>query len=481
MESVLEINRLFIYHYYSFIEKDRNIILDPNCGALFLYIIIIKIINSMRLCGGCIHRKIPISFCLNTKKATIKTKLAMDISVFVTFGVVLLQKLQMTNQKPIIIMNVPSYVTKIITCGAGFGCKNENIAKDRSYVDCNINISDCSFSRTMTYSVSGGVIFVNGGAYSMSVNFSMFYYCSTSEEGGAIFFYSSNSFLKKNCASNCYVGTNRYYSFAYLLASQSNIVEYLSVSFCSNTHVGDSSVSLQLGNQRVDNTNSSFNKAYSVSSIFFQNPSSLTSSHCTISNNFASHSICLKFNFASGTISSANIIRNDSTYNVIICVSGTTGAPKLKYCIFQSNIKTLFYVSSGSLEVSHSFIDHSPTLSFSSRTSVSTAINNTLTKIETYQIEFFSSFHCNTDVHPPQRTNNQSPMRSFEETIKITIQETMKMTMGNTHCSTNDVQKDTPHRSYDELLCSGQMNNGREINMIFAFSFIYHVIVQIIL
>jgi len=72
----------------------------------------------------------------------------------------------------------------------------------------------------------------------------------------------------------------------------------------------------------------------------------------------------------------------------------------MMYFIFQSNHNILFYVNEGSLEVSHSFIDHLSS-SISTSISVSTESNNTLTNRITYQIQFFNSYLCETDIPQP--------------------------------------------------------------------------------
>ena len=110
-----------------------------------------------------------------------------------------------------------------IICNVGLGCENESIDQGRSYVDkninisnCfyqgrsyvdkNINISNCFFSRSSSYSGDGGVIYVNVGSYSMNVNYSMFYNCVCSSHGGVIYFDSSNSYLRMICANSCSCG-----------------------------------------------------------------------------------------------------------------------------------------------------------------------------------------------------------------------------------------------------------------------------------
>jgi len=357
----------------------------------------------------------------------------------------------------------------------GVGCEKESIDQGRSYVDKNINISLCFFKRYSTYSGDGGVIYVNGGSYSMYVNNSMFYNCVCSNQGGSIFFSSSNSYLRMICANSC---SASYYHFAYIQTSQMNQIEFLSVSKCSHTSSGYHSIYLFSGNQRLDNTNSSMNNAYQGSGIYTQSPSSFTSSRCAFSNNKVSHSICLFFNFEFGTISMsyANIVHNNSPSLGLVTVNGG-GIRKMMYCIFHNNQNNLFCVWGGSLEVSHSFIDHSG--SFSTFTAVSTANNNSFNSRITYQLIFFNSLHCPTDIPPPKRTLEKSPIRSLGETIRRTNEETLRMTYERTMDQTiRETLKETIPRTYDELECTNQIAKRREISVI--FSFLYAVIIQMI-
>jgi len=313
-----------------------------------------------------------------------------------------------------------------IICNVGLGCENESIDQGRSYVDKNINISNCFFSRYSSYSGNGGVIYVSASSFSKNVNYSIFYNCACSGDGGAIFFSSSNSYLRMICANSC---SGYEYHFALLSASLVNQLECLSVSNCSHTTSGYYSIRLDYGDQRVDNTNSSMNNAFRVSGIGIDSPSSFTSSHCTFSNNMVSHSTCIEFYSTSGTISMsyANIVHNNSPYYGVVLVEGV-GSRKMMYCIFKNNQNTLFCVYQGSLEVSHSYIDHSG--SFSTSTAVSTSNNNSFTNTNTYQLQFFNSIHCNADIPLIQR--------SLEETLRETLRETLKET-----------QRETVGRTYD--------------------------------
>jgi len=95
-----------------------------------------------------------------------------------------------------------------IICNVGLGCENESIDQGRSYVDKNINISNCFFSRYSSYSGDGGVICVTASSCSMNINYSMFYNCVCSNWGGAIYFSSSNSYLRMICANSCSCGAS---------------------------------------------------------------------------------------------------------------------------------------------------------------------------------------------------------------------------------------------------------------------------------
>jgi len=293
------------------------------------------------------------------------------------------------------------------------GCESEIMAQGRSYIDENIDVSQCFFLRSSILTGNGGVIYVSGGPYSMKVEYSMFYNCSCDNQGGAIHFSATESYLKMICANRC--SASSFYHFAYIV-SQVNQVEYLSVSECSFTAFKDYSYCLKNGNQRVESANISMNNAAVCSGILINTPSSFTSNYCAFSNNIVSSNMCIRIYSTSGTItmSYANVVHNNSPSLGVICVNGA-GSRKMMNCIFQNNYNYLFSVREGSLEVTHSFIDHPSSLFFTS-TSVITA-NNSLTNTMTYQIQFFNSHYCNADIPliEPKRiiTIDQIYMKSY--------------------------------------------------------------------
>jgi len=337
----------------------------------------------------------------------------------------------------------------------GQECEKENIDQGRSYSQKNITISHCFFLRYSVYSLSGGVIFNNGGSYIMDLTHSMFFNCVCNQHGGAIFSYSTISNLRMICANRCSCGASLWGNYAYLQASQVNLVEYLSVSYCSNNTSGLYSIYFASGIQSVDNINSSMNNAKKFSGILISSPSSFTSSLCTFSNNKVSDSICISLssNTIAISISYAIIVHNNSPSLGVVHVDGL-GSKKMLHCIFQNNHNFLFYVESGSLEVSHSFIDN-PISSFSNNLAVSTT-NNSFTYVMTYQIQFFKSHHCNADIPLPQTTPDQSPMI---ESI----------------CKTNERTKGNIPRTYVELICTSQLSNKRGINIVFSFIYFSYI------
>jgi len=359
------------------------------------------------------------------------------------------------------------------TRGVGLGCVSESIDQGRSYYLRNINISYCFFTRYLTFSGNGGVICVNTGSFSMNINYSMFHNCVCSNEGGAILFNSVVSCIRMICANSC---SAFYFAFAQLRASQDNHVEYLSVSNCSHATSGYYTIYLGAGNERVDLTNSSMNYAKDVSGLFIYYPTSFTSSHCTFSNNKVSDSRCIYFSSGSETItmSYANIAHNNSPSLGVVYVDGT-GSKKMMYCIFHDNQNYLFCVYKGSLELSHSFIDHLSS-SFSQALAVSTANNNSLINRMTFLLHFFNSHHCNADMPlidtKPVITLENSPIRSLEKTFSRINEETLRITYERTIDQTiRRTQKENIPRTYSEFKCSNQIANKREISFIFAFAY----------
>ena len=323
------------------------------------------------------------------------------------------------------------------------GCESQNINQGRSYNNINISISDCFFSRSSSYTGNGGVIYINIASISMSISISMFHNCVCSENGGAIFFEGSESFLRMICAQSCSCGIYKEGQFAYILTLDSNQMEYITISNSSYQVAGYHSMYLYKGSQRVENTNSSMNNAREGSGITLS-LTPYTCIFCTFSNNKVNDHRLVSITGYSGNFSYSNIVHNKSPTNGVVYVGA--GEHTMLYCIFHSNQNTLFHVAGGSLEILHSFIDHSST-SFSISTSVITGINNTLTNVITYEIPFFKSHYCNAEIPLPMKTIEETPMGTIDETPMNTLEETP---MGTFEETPMDTLENTPMGTLEE-------------------------------
>jgi len=266
-----------------------------------------------------------------------------------------------------------------------YECVSEHIVSGLSYNNTDIQIFDCFFSRLSKYTGNGGVIYIVGDLYSMKIEYSMFY-CSCSNVGGAVFFSSLHSSIKKICANNCLSSSGH---FAYIRVTQTCVVEYLSVSNCANTTTGHYAIYVSGGDQKFDDTNSSYNNAARYSAIGVTSVLSYDSFRCTFAYNKESEGIVIAFYQNSGTVSFANIINNNSPSFGVIHNNHPLGHSKFKYCVIHSNQGTFLHISDGTITFYHSFISHSGV--------TSSINNNTIKKTQTYDYRFFESQFCKAE------------------------------------------------------------------------------------
>jgi len=275
-------------------------------------------------------------------------------------------------------------------------CTNEGIQNGRSYDNTNVQISECFFRRLNHFNDNGGVIYINSQGKSIEISKSMFYNCR-SNNGGAIWFYSTNSVLRMVCAEKC---SAIYSHFAYLRSSQGSSNTFLSISACAHITSQYESLSMNSGYQFVNDTNSSMNKAEIVSCLCIQSALTFYSCRCSFSNNIVSENTCLSLLSTSGSFIFANIINNNSPSMLGVIHIANNGLIYMSNCIFDENQNVLFSIWEGSLYISHSYINHIGT--FSSSISVTLFENNTYTKIQTHIFDFMGSKFCKT----PDSTSN---------------------------------------------------------------------------
>jgi len=125
---------------------------------------------------------------------------------------------------------------------------------------------------------------------------------------------------------------------------------------------------------------------------------------------------------------------------------------KMEYCFFKNNQNYLLVVASGSLEVSHSFIDHSSS-SFSADESLS-LLNTSNTATETYRNQYFDSHHCKAEIPLPKQTLENTISRTNQETANpsksLTLLNTAEKTLVNSAEETlvNTPEENTPECTF---------------------------------
>lgn len=287
-------------------------------------------------------------------------------------------------------------------------CQNSTSDLFRSYYNSNVSINGCLFSRTVLFSGDGGIIYISNKVLLISIINTVFYECFSSNNGGAIYSDSMNSSLKNICANRCSAKT---YQFAFLWEFNTNIVQFLSMAFCSNDSIGDYSTRFDGGNQIIENTNSSMNNIKQISGIGTLNPLSFACSYCHFSNNQVSSIVCVYFYGKSGTMHHSNVIHNNSPSWGVVSVNNL-GSYSMEYCILCNNKNVLFCVRTTSLQIMDCYISHETSLLSTSK-SVST-INISFTLTEIFNLQFFKSHSCNAD-NPIQ---NSTPYISITNMVK---------------------------------------------------------------
>ena len=300
------------------------------------------------------------------------------------------------------------------------GCDADPITQGRSFNNQNVLIIDCMFIRSENFVGHGGVIYLSGGLYSLSIISAVFSYCKSSYSSGAIYSDSLESRIENICAFQC---SSNLYHFASLKSINDNHIYFLSMSYCASECNGSRSMRFYSGNQIIENTNCSLNKAKSASGIFFNKPISFQCSYCTFSSNRVLENQCIYFYDFIGTMSYSNIVDNDSPLsNGVIYMD--RGSTCLENCILSMNSNTLFNLVSGTLTLVDCFISHLDL--FSESKEIITSNNNNFVLIQTLLIDFFSTNQCPTDE---SNTDNPSLEQTLIETPILTPNPSLEQTL----------------------------------------------------
>jgi len=297
-------------------------------------------------------------------------------------------------------------------------CVKESDTSGRSYENIDIDIEDCSFSRSAVYTDNGGIIAVWIEKTLQIVSCS-FYECSSTQMGGAIYYSKTSATINKVCASQCSADNCH---FALFQCSIGSNIQYMSINQCSKQYTGTSPIQFGSGTSVISMINISNNKANYRSCASFISITSLDASYCTFHDNRVGDSYCFFTTGTYGTFSYLNFLENNSTNDISIIYHGLTDL-SMEYCIFANNEGLLFNGFFGKLTIAHCFISHSGSLVTNS---VTISNNNSFTNKETYYLAQYGAAYCPTDAPPctpalspletPIITPNESPLETPCET-----------------------------------------------------------------
>jgi len=276
-----------------------------------------------------------------------------------------------------------AFLTSVVTCV----CINASTDNFRSYyaVSGNLNVFDCSFSRTHQFGSSGGILYYSGSG-SISVINSMFYNCKASGNGGAIYFSGGTAFLDKICGEYCASDTihdGQFYLLYPQVESKSNM---MSLSYCGDQTIGCCATNVLYKTQYYSYTNVSrcYSKEYSGPSFVYS--SLVDFSYCTVSNNVVSEKTCVFiYQGSSVTLSFSNFVGNNSPSDGVLSITATS---TFNSCVFSLNSNRLFNTI-GTTTVKNSFIAH-PSANIGSITQT----NNTFATFPLIPIVHFNSYYC---------------------------------------------------------------------------------------
>ena len=97
--------------------------------------------------------------------------------------------------------------------------------------------------------------------------------------------------LFRICGLYCQ-GSNSYHFAYFNVNSDFQIFDLITLNNCSNLY-GYRTLGILYGNQNISNINISYNNNIQISGIYFENPNSMFSSHCTFYNNTVKDYSCI--------------------------------------------------------------------------------------------------------------------------------------------------------------------------------------------
>ena len=254
----------------------------------------------------------------------------------------------------------------------------------RCYSNSNIfYIFHCIFRRINTYngngytswsstsdinSAHGGVIYFYQQLVSLSIFYCIFFKCSSTGVGGAIFYLcdinGSNSNISFTCVSSCWTISPNDCQFAFISTFNhiNNDIKcnYLSINYLHKFYSnGINSILLYYGNQLYKSSNTSNNNILSCPLNYIAKPNNYLSNFCNFINNpISGYRSFVFMSNSNNLISKCNIINNSSPTQHGVVTILDYGYYTFENCIFIKNNDFLFYIFSGSINLFNCYVSH---------------------------------------------------------------------------------------------------------------------------
>jgi len=288
-------------------------------------------------------------------------------------------------------------------------------------------VSDCFFQRSFKdWSVPrGGMIFISGNGYHLTIVSSAFYMCQCVGWGGAIWFNSSiggECVFNKICAYECYAWYNLF-SIAIVGNNMYNNCSFLSISACAPSYQytnNSQSFSMQYGKQFIESLNSSKNYGNTCTSLLLCHGEFCRARFSNFVSNYASYSICIYFyyQFISNECSYMNFYSNYQSMINYGQIFAYNSSFSFVHTHFSGNNQKLFSnLNTCQVTLMECVINHAST-SFKDGT-IFTSICQIQTNLipASYFFTHFSTFKCNTYPQPTAAlTPRLTPAPSYDPT-----------------------------------------------------------------
>ena len=249
----------------------------------------------------------------------------------------------------------------------------------------NVYIQFCGFFSFSSNS-AGGVVYVSNGNALILVEFCNIDNCRSTATGGVFYFSCLSLIQSKICVHQAH--TNDHCTYGVFSATNKNEIYYVTICHSSpeSSVTSNHNILALNGYQKIQNLNSTKNRGKREVALTVQDCINLNVLQCNFVQNTAIDERILWFNRGSNErkFVQINVVENNSPNGGVIV--NENAAYSFQSCYFHSNSRILFYLISGSLTISTSYIYHTNTLTYgavSIQSSVSSSNQNSITFLKT--------------------------------------------------------------------------------------------------